>query len=593
MKTISIKLLLLISVLFIAIGCEKDDLNIQKQNQNNFVQEFITFREFDKKDIYNKAILQKSLQSFEKKRLKENKSNSNQFLIDSTKIAHIENGEGYSSFSFIIRSKPSDTLVKNIIINRYQDGSELCLLAEYRLDRPISEVSTLEYGISIKSTRLTRLVEPDLSFESKSGEICVDIISSSAKNECTYALTKPRDEHPECFNNDGTPKTIIVTSIESICSGGGGGSNGGYTNTNPDDDGFNPFNPILIGGGGDGNSITSNYGENNSNEEQSPCEVEGIINTIDDGNGNCVTGLTVPLINGSNDLSAYNLFISGLDSDLKLKWNTLSDSQQNKIEAFLEANIVNNLYTDEAKAFAEEVIKIWNENQEAEVDFEDRIINNLEGKSLDVYNNLKNLSSDFKILIKKFEPTFPVSHLKFELGDLGTARGQTIAPNSSPGTPNSPNYIITVRLNNNTSPSGVDQRPELLVAKTIIHEVIHAEMFRKLLSVLDSGGTITGVTRQDILDALDGDFPGMYDYYRRHKNWQHQQMATHYRETLASALQEYDTGIPVPDNQQPAQLYMDLSWEGLRYPNIDTWSNLSETEKDRINDVIADYIANN
>lgn len=118
-------------------------------------------------------------------------------------------------------------------------------------------------------------------------------------------------------------------------------------------------------------------------------------------------------------------------------------------------------------------------------------------------------------------------------------------------------------------------------------------MFRKLLSVLDNGGTITGVTRQDILDALDGDFPGMYYYYRRHKNWQHQQMATHYRETLARALQEYDTGNAVLDNQQPDQLYMDLSWEGLRYPSIYTWTSLPSEEKERINDVIADYIANN
>jgi hypothetical protein len=156
------------------------------------------------------------------------------------------------------------------------------------------------------------------------------------------------------------------------------------------------------------------------------------------------------------------------------------------------------------------------------------------------------------------------------------------------------NYIIDIVLNGNPiKDASYQKRPNLLVAKTIIHEVIHAEMFRKLLSVLDNGGNIDGVTRQNVLDALDGNFPGMYDYFRRHKNWQHQQMATHYRETLARILQEYDTGIFVPDNQQPLQLYMDLAWEGLRYPNIHTWTSLSQTEINRIDGVIADYISDN
>ena len=115
-----------------------------------------------------------------------------------------------------------------------------------------------------------------------------------------------------------------------------------------------------------------------------------------------------------------------------------------------------------------------------------------------------------------------------------------------------------------------------------------------MLCLAVAGCRFDSVTKQDVLDALsNGDFPGIYDYFRRHKDWQHAQMATHYRETLARILQEYDTGIAVPDNQQPVQLYMDLAWEGLRYPNIQTWTSLPQTEQDRINDTISDYIDNN
>jgi hypothetical protein len=152
-------------------------------------------------------------------------------------------------------------------------------------------------------------------------------------------------------------------------------------------------------------------------------------------------------------------------------------------------------------------------------------------------------------------------------------------------------------LNNNNTDNGVKKRPNLLVAKTIIHEVIHAELYRKLLSLANQGSLdFSGWSQQQQINytiTLRDNFPGIYDYYRRYKDWQHAQMATHYRETLARMLQEYDIGTVVPNNQQPQQLYMDLAWEGLRYPDISTWNDLPQTEKDRINSVISNYINDN
>ncbi|HHC80877.1 MAG TPA: hypothetical protein ENK46_13405 [Flavobacteriia bacterium] len=113
----------------------------------------------------------------------------------------------------------------------------------------------------------------------------------------------------------------------------------------------------------------------------------------------------------------------------------------------------------------------------------------------------------------------------------------------------------------------------------------------------------TGWTSQqqtDYINSIKNNFPGLFDYYTRYEwntstpnNSQHQAIATHYREILARILQEFDTGVAVPNSQQPEQLYMDLAWEGLRYPNIHTWSSLPQAEKDRINNVITNYINNN
>ncbi len=211
------------------------------------------------------------------------------------------------------------------------------------------------------------------------------------------------------------------------------------------------------------------------------------------------------------------------------------------------------------------------------------IINELTDKADCVYEKLESSSTDFKDMIKKFDGDFPVSHLKLIMEDLGNTRAETRAPD---GAGSSPDYVITIALNNNSNIHGVGYRPNLMTAKTIAHEVIHAEMFRKLLSVLDNGGNLAGVTRQDVLNK-SGDFPGIYDYFRRHKNWQHQQMANHYRENIADILQSFD------NNQHSRQFYMDASWEGLIKSNISAWTSQTQLEKDRVKKVITDYIEAN
>ncbi|RAV27418.1 hypothetical protein [Sinomicrobium soli] len=213
----------------------------------------------------------------------------------------------------------------------------------------------------------------------------------------------------------------------------------------------------------------------------------------------------------------------------------------------------------------------------------------METKAECVYNKLNNLGTSFASAIKKFDGEFPVAHLKFDMEDLGSSvKGRTLAPGVNQS---SPNYVITIRLNNNATSAGVDYRPNLMVAKTIAHEVIHAEMYRKLLSLANQGNLdFSGWSQQQQIDymlSIRDNFPGIYDYYRRHKNWQHQQMANHYLQTIAEMTKEFD------NSQHTDQFYTDLAWEGLRYSSIYTWSSKSQTEKDRINKVISDYINNN
>lgn len=136
-----------------------------------------------------------------------------------------------------------------------------------------------------------------------------------------------------------------------------------------------------------------------------------------------------------------------------------------------------------------------------------------------------------------------------------------------------PGFNINIVFNTDPSlTSSAQNFPTIILAQELIHEMVHAQMYRKLLSVLD-------------IDTLDGDFPGMYDYYRRHKNWQHQQMAEFYRDVVKQALTEYDPSLT--ETQKEA-----LSWIGLNSADIVAWQLKTSEGQEAINDLI-EFIQNN
>ncbi len=214
-----------------------------------------------------------------------------------------------------------------------------------------------------------------------------------------------------------------------------------------------------------------------------------------------------------------------------------------------------------------------------------RIINNLTGKAKCIYDKLNSSSTGFANAIKKFDGEFPVSHLKFSSDSnmsSNTKKAHTIPPT---------NFVIEIVLNGNYSKDASYQnRPNLMVAKTIIHEVIHAEMWRKVLSIINNGGNVSGLTAEEWTNKLsNGDYPGIFDYYTRFgvNGFQHPQMAAHYRDVIADALESFD------NNNNSRQFYEDIAWEGLIYRNDPTWNNLSIAERDRIKKVIETYINQN
>ncbi|NCP20573.1 MAG: hypothetical protein GW847_01080 [Zetaproteobacteria bacterium] len=223
------------------------------------------------------------------------------------------------------------------------------------------------------------------------------------------------------------------------------------------------------------------------------------------------------------------------------------------MDKFLEDNV----NSEETHAFLREAINALMNN--GEVDWVDKIIIDSTFKNTKaecIYNKLNALSTKFSDAIKKFDGEFPVSHLKMSVDN-------NLPDSVNAITSNSGTYIIEIKINGNT----LQNRTVLELARTLIHETIHAEMYRKLRSVNYS--------------VSINDFLGIFYYYSTYKNWQHQQMASNYRTTIVDMLKEFD------NNQHTESFYSDLAWEGLQ--GTVAWNELSSNEKTRIIKAVKDY----
>jgi hypothetical protein len=202
-------------------------------------------------------------------------------------------------------------------------------------------------------------------------------------------------------------------------------------------------------------------------------------------------------------------------------------------------------------------------------------------------------ASKFKEYLQNFEAEFSVAHLRF-------SSSTSLPSNTNAETSTPQNYLISITFNENKL-----DRPSLSIARTMIHEIIHAEIFRKMLSVAQHP-SIQLNTNQVL--QLRNDYPGLYDYYMRWK-WnvpqgqtpsspQHEAMAEHYRKIIKQALKEFD-------GSQPEEIYDALSWTGLMgsgtfnsniglYANsTKAWINIPQNQRIDILNTISLFNTNN
>ncbi|MCW4468316.1 hypothetical protein OGH69_05000 [Flavobacterium sp. MFBS3-15] len=195
--------------------------------------------------------------------------------------------------------------------------------------------------------------------------------------------------------------------------------------------------------------------------------------------------------------------------------------------------------------------------------------------SAGVLNDLKELAEkDVAKIIAKLDafPSQYTTNIKTEafVPNDGSSLARTTRTIGADGNPMRFNYTIRI------DPTYAATANKLSLASTIIHELLHAYMF----SLVDDQAT--GINP----NAFE-EFPLLYETYVAKTFGPNPSVAHHtimsekYVDVVARALQEYQTGVPVPEGIHPQQIYKDLAWGGLR--DTPAYNALSPEEQDRIN----------
>jgi hypothetical protein len=544
--------------LILLTNCQKENIDKEPLDQTQSQNAFLEVRKIGIGDANDELQpIFKALKKVENKNLKYKGNGINDIEIVGEEGMLVSDGSD-DFYTFQIK-RGNSTLIENLIV-KVQNGTKekkyTTYIASYDLS-PLDKINS-EKGEHVDLASKMRIQPISLDnigalVSQRSSERCYEIIEVIEKSRATgWDIT-------------------VYKIIEVTCSGGGGDDDNGESNpANPADDGVdNQFPENGFGGGNE----SGGPGPNN------PAEI--------DFNDTGIYTAPILRLNIIGELGELLQLGPHTTPQMQYLLNDASTDQVVDLYNYVEEEQRSN----EVKNFAKAAIDAWMED--GEVDFVEQIIidNDFLNTSClkSVYDDMGKVAK-FKEYLQNFEPSGSLATLRFTADnnfgnnnqDYTNAMAITIPPLSSN------EIIIAFNTDSNTSGNILD-KPDVFKAVAMIHELLHVEMFRKMLDAVRaaeiSGNNLNWANwtneqfYYDFLDSLENKYFGIFDYFTRYKygipvsnepnDWQHQQMAQHYRNTIKKVLTDYDPTLTIAQKEA-------LSWIGLNEANIKAWQNLDE-----------------
>jgi len=484
------------------------------------------------------------------------------FSVDTNSAIYISS-ETSETYTFNVIRENSDNKIENLILIANSDSTFRTFLIKYNFtnsDKETTGFNPNNYE-SPKYTEIeadyTQLINSKCLY--RSDFICVD----------TYEYE--RIETNSGYNAGGAlfywDWRVVATNCTFVTQSSGCG--GGDSNL------ILTFetSPIHTNGGYSGVTVALSTNQRT------------FINTL-----NLASSENFGIMNGDVQMSILNYvntLTNGQISELVYFFNNantfwICDQLAETQQSIFNYLIANNFST-QSRNFINELVTFCNNNLNNEESKKHIVANIIEKQITDsnldpcgksVLNKLKNLQqSDIAKILTKLGSN-SVYNLTISSANPvdPTALGETNWAIDTSGYVIQYNYLMTIH------PAQTAGSSDLAIACTLLHEIVHAYF----LSLIDDCSQTSNCTQLQ-------SFQDLWNFYVANQNSgiytnnvsQHNQIANSYVNILASALQEFVTGVPVGNGQQVMQVYSDVSWIGL----IGTipYNALSQVDKDRIN----------
>ena len=522
------------------------------------------------KDLYQEAIKTQS-------RTTSQKFSIDQVLneIDNIQIKNYINNEFKQDFSFSKFKKKNEdysNFIKIIKENEYITYS--FLINDYSKDKPFFKYLIITKNKATEKAGFAKFIpnSPVAFFDEKhfSGTLQVFDLKNNIKGETQFinGVVQVKNTKSKIASKSATC-TNTYSIIAHNCTNGGNHSPGTSCNNGATNDGYYE---IVVGVICTASSV------------QYIAEPDSFMGMSTGGGGNSLSfNENVLLFLYSLTEEEYAVTVDNPSIVAYLEHNDSSPESQNIaiISIYSILSDINN------KSFINNAL--LNLIDGSEVDFTYKVIVDQSLKdNANLYGVYTQLGKApiFQAYLQKFDSKFSIANLKLSVDNqFGNKYKDHLKSQAVTLTPE--NYLVRIVINNDLSlPSNIMKFPKIVSPIIFVHEMMHAEINRILLTC----SKLPNVNTENMTDEqwgiylknIQNDFPKLYQYYLQYElntktptGYQHEYMAERYRNVIKDVLKQYD------NNAHSTEFYNTLSWFGLK--GTAAWTNLSQAQKDQIN----------